>query len=218
MNWGMNMDSTQGESDPKYLGEGLSRLSGLTDGVFAIALTLMALEIRVPEGAGTKSEAGLFEALEGLLPQLLVYALSFLTLAIFWFGQQTQHRLMNGADRRLATLHLCFLALIGLLPFSTGLLADHIGLRLPIAIYWLHLFLLGTLLFLSWRYAEKHRMIEQGIDQKAVYRRIIRAQILWGLGAALCLVSIGVSICFLMLVQILYAADVRATWIRKVMG
>ncbi|MER8460835.1 TMEM175 family protein [Mesorhizobium sp. M0027] len=88
--------------------EGRGRVVGITDGVFAIALTLIVLEIRVPAHETVHSENELIAAVAALAPRFLTYALSFLTLTIFWFGQQAQHGLIAKSDRRLATLNLCF--------------------------------------------------------------------------------------------------------------
>lgn len=92
--------------------EGRGRVVGITDGVFAIALTLIVLEIRVPAHETVHSESELIAAITALAPRFLTYALSFLTLTIFWFGQQAQHGLIAKSDRRLATLNLCFLGFI----------------------------------------------------------------------------------------------------------
>jgi uncharacterized membrane protein len=81
--------------------EGRGRVVGITDGVFAIALTLIVLEIRVPPHEAIHSEGELLTAIAALAPRFLTYALSFLTLTIFWFGQQAQHGLIAKSDRRL---------------------------------------------------------------------------------------------------------------------
>ncbi|MDG4879132.1 TMEM175 family protein [Mesorhizobium sp. WSM4935] len=74
--------------------EGRGRIVGITDGVFAIALTFIVLEIRVPSHEAVHSEGELLAAILALAPRFLTYALSFLTLTIFWFGQQAQHGLI----------------------------------------------------------------------------------------------------------------------------
>lgn len=197
------------------------RVIGLTDGVFAIALTLIVLEIHVPAHESIHSESGLLAAILALAPRFLTYAISFLTLVIFWFGQQAQHDLLAKSDRRLATLHLCFLAFIALLPFSTDLLADFLRFRTAVLFYWLNLLMLGVVLFTSWRYAERHGMLAEGVGKettKAVYIRIVKAQILWAIGAALSFASPIASIGFIFLVQLVYAIAPRAAGWRRVLG
>ena len=71
-------------------GRRLDRIAALSDGVFAIAMTLIVLEIRVPDPGPIVTEQDLWNALLTLGPRLVTYFLSFLTLGIFWNGQQTQ--------------------------------------------------------------------------------------------------------------------------------
>ncbi|TGQ70887.1 DUF1211 domain-containing protein [Mesorhizobium sp. M00.F.Ca.ET.186.01.1.1] len=201
--------------------EGRGRVVGITDGVFAIALTLIVLEIRVPAHEGIHSEYDLLAAIAALAPRFLTYALSFLTLTIFWFGQQAQHGLIAKSDRRLATLNLCFLAFIALLPFSTDFLADFLEFRTAVLVYWLNLLMLGITLFASWRYAETNGFLAEGVDDETrhtVYLRIVKAQILWAVGAALCLLNPLLSVAFILVVQLVYAATPSATWVRRMIG
>ncbi|MBZ9917876.1 MULTISPECIES: TMEM175 family protein [unclassified Mesorhizobium] len=200
---------------------GLHRVVGLTDGVFAIALTLIVLEIRVPTHEAIHSEGDLLDAVLALAPRFLTYALSFLTLTIFWFGQQAQHGLITRSDRRLATLNLCFLAFIALLPFSTDLLADFLEFRTAVAVYWLNLLMLGVTLIASWRYAEKNGLLADDVDvetKRTVYLRIVKAQLLWAVGALLCLVTPLLSVGFILMVQLIYAATPSAKWLRRMIG
>ncbi|WP_027061810.1 TMEM175 family protein [Mesorhizobium loti] len=201
--------------------EGRGRIVGITDGVFAIALTLIVLEIRVPAHEVIHSEHDLLAAIAALAPRFLTYALSFLTLTIFWFGQQAQHGLIAKSDRRLATLNLCFLAFIALLPFSTDLLADFLEFRTAVLVYWLNLLMLGVTLLASWRYADKNGFVAEDVDaetRRTVYLRIVKAQILWAVGAALCLINPLLSIGFILVVQLIYAAALRGSLLRHVIG
>ncbi|TPI36760.1 DUF1211 domain-containing protein [Mesorhizobium sp. B3-1-6] len=201
--------------------ESRGRIVGITDGVFAIALTLIVLEIRVPSHEAVHSEGELLSAILALAPRFLTYALSFLTLTIFWFGQQAQHGLIAKSDRRLATLNLCFLAFIALLPFSTDLLADFLEFRLAVLVYWLNLLMLGLTLLASWRYAEKNGFLAEGVDAqttRTVYLRIVKAQILWAIGAALCLISPLLSVGFILVVQLVYATAPRSSLLRHIVG
>ncbi|TPI36485.1 DUF1211 domain-containing protein [Mesorhizobium sp. B3-1-9] len=201
--------------------ESRGRIVGITDGVFAIALTLIVLEIRVPSHEAVHSEGELLSAILALAPRFLTYALSFLTLTIFWFGQQAQHGLIAKSDRRLATLNLCFLAFIALLPFSTDLLADFLEFRLAVLVYWLNLLMLGLTLLASWRYAEKNGFLAEGVDAqttRTVYLRIVKAQILWAISAALCLISPLLSVGFILVVQLVYATAPRSSLLRHIVG
>jgi Endosomal/lysosomal potassium channel TMEM175 len=114
----------QGNADTYNNIEGTSveRLAALSDGVFAVALTLLVLDIRAPAADAIHSEADLSHALQALLPRLLVYVMSILTLGIFWIGPQTQLNHLARARRGLSWIHIFFLFAVSVTPFSTQLL------------------------------------------------------------------------------------------------
>ncbi|MER9626113.1 hypothetical protein [Mesorhizobium sp. M0296] len=75
-----------------------------------------------------------------------------------------------------------------MLPFSTDLLADFLEFRTAVLVYWFNLLMLGLTLLASWRYADKNGFLAEGVDAettRTVYLRIVKAQILWAVGAAL---------------------------------
>ena len=82
-------------------GRSLDRLAALSDGIFAVAMTLLVLDLRVPAREAHGSETALWHALTGLGPQFLTYFMSFLTLGIFWLGQQAQLSQFERGDRAL---------------------------------------------------------------------------------------------------------------------
>src|SRR3989454_11557428 len=140
-------------------GRRLERIAALSDGVFAIAMTLIVLEIHVPDPGPIQSDQDLWNALLTLGPRLVTYFLSFLKLGIFWNGQQTQLNNFASTDRDLTWLQLTFLATIALMPFSTSLLAEFITFRLAVLAYWANIFLLGVLLYVAWSYAIRNDLV-----------------------------------------------------------
>jgi uncharacterized membrane protein len=98
------------------------RLETFADGVFAIAATLLVLEIGVPDLASGQS---LGSALLDLWPSYLAYATSFLTIAIMWANHHTVFRQIREADLPFLYLNLALLLLIAFVPFPTTLLADY---------------------------------------------------------------------------------------------
>lgn len=192
--------------------QNLDRLSALSDGVFAFAMTLLVLDLRLPAAAAVHSEHGLRLALSGLAPSLLMYLMSFLTLGIFWNGQQTQLNYIERGDRDLAWIHLAFLFTITLMPFSTRLLAEFIHFRIALLLYWLNLLAPGLLLYASWKYVSRHEMIRQDTPleiRAAICRRVAIAQTLYAVGAALCAIATLWSVAFIFAVQLSYAIAPR---------
>jgi len=196
------------QSYNRVAGGALERLAALSDGVFVFAMTLLVLDIHVPPLQTVHSEAELRRALLALLARFLMYAMSFLTLGIFWVGQQTQLNQLERADRDLAWLHIGFLAAVALMPFSTTLLAEFIRYRTALLAYWCNVLVLGILLYCAWRYsvrAHLTRVDTAAATILAIERRIGNAQSLYALGAGLCVINTYCSIAFMFLVPLNYA-------------
>jgi uncharacterized membrane protein len=191
----------------RLAGQNLDRLAALSDGVFAVAMTLLVLDLRAPAAEAIHSEHDLLLALTALAPRLVTYLMSFLTLGIFWIGQQAQLDRLVRSDRALTWVHLVFLCAVTLVPFSTALLAEHLTYRVALLVYWANILALGLLLYLTWGRAVKAALLKDDVAPDvvaAICRRILIAQSLYALGAALCVVNTYWSIAFIALVQINY--------------
>jgi uncharacterized membrane protein len=191
----------------RIAGQSLERLAALSDGVFAVAMTLLVLDIHAPAAHAIHTETDMWLALRDLAPRLLIYLMSFLTLGIFWIGQQTQFNHISQSDRHLTWIHIAFLAFVSVMPFSTSLLAEFILFRLALLLYWTNIFVLGLILYLSWRYAAHAGLVDNASDEIrcAIERRILIAQSLYAVGAILCVANTYWSIGFIVLVQLNYA-------------
>jgi uncharacterized membrane protein len=138
-----------------------------------------------------------------------------MTNGIFWVGQQTQLNHFARSDRNLAWIHIFFLCLITLTPFTTSLLAEYIHYRVALLVYWFNIVLLGAALYWSWRYATRHQLIADDVPENihpAVISRIVVAQSLYAAGAALCFLGTYYSIAAIVLIQINYAIAPRFCW------
>ncbi len=187
----------------RFAGSSLGRLAALSDGVFAVAMTLLVLDLKVPHAG---SEHALRHALRHeIAPHLLPYAMSFLTLGIFWVGQQTQLESFTRSTRALTWIHLSFLLAVTVMPFSTALLAEDTTYQLSMAVYWLNLFALGFVLFVSLRYADRAGLMseETTADMRAALkRRIVVYQCLYALAALTCLANTYLAIGLLIALQL----------------
>jgi uncharacterized membrane protein len=193
-------------------GRSIERLAALSDGIFAVAMTLLVLDIHLPAAEGIHSEGDLLRALAALGPQWIAYLMSFLTLGIFWAGQQTQLNHIGEGSRDLSWIHLAFLFTITAMPFTTRLLAEFITYRSALVLYWLNILAPGALLFSSWSYALRHSLVKDDTPAEirgAICRRVVIAQSLYAFGAALCVINTYVSIAAIVLVQLNYAIAPR---------
>jgi uncharacterized membrane protein len=192
-------------------GTSLDRLGGISDGIFSVGMTLLVLGLAVPSANLVKTESDLLRAFQDLLPSLVTYFMSFLTLGIFWVGQQTQMGQLARSNRNYTWLQLAFLLAVTLMPFSTQLLAHFIGLRLALLEYWFNLLMLGLLLLLSLEYGLHAKLFREDDPSIAgsLRRRILIAQSLYAAAAALCLFSTYLSIALIVLIQLNYALAPR---------
>lgn len=140
--------------------------------------------------------------------------MSFMTLGIFWVGQQTQLNHLTRSNRSLAWIHLVFLFAVTIVPFSTELLAEFPTDHVALLTYWLNLLLLGVTLYFSWVCAEETGVVKEDLTgnvARAIKRRIVIGQWLYAMGALLSVVSTYASIAFIVCVQRNYAVAPRFT-------
>jgi uncharacterized membrane protein len=193
-------------------GRSVERLAALSDGIFAVAMTLLVLDLHAPVVEAIHSEHELWRALIAISPRLIMYLMSCMTLGIFWIGQQTQLNHLSRSDRSLSWMHLGFLFLVALTPFSTALLAEFIRFRLALVIYWLNILLLGAALYVSWICAIQQGLLKEDMPPEissAIKGRILVAQGLYAFGAMLCVINTYWSIAFIVIVQLNYVIAPR---------
>jgi uncharacterized membrane protein len=201
-----------GTSYNKIAGQSLERLAALSDGVFAVAMTLLVLDLRVPAVAAVHSERDLWQAFLALAPRLIPYVMTFMTLGIFWVGHQTILSRFQRGDRHLTWILIAFLLAITLTPFSTTLLAQFLTYRVALLVYWFNILIIGSTLYASMKYAERAGLLTETTTPEiraAVERRILIAQALYAFGALLCVINTYWSIAFIGLVQLNYALAPR---------
>jgi uncharacterized membrane protein len=199
----------------RVAGQNVDRIAALSDGIFAVAMTLLVLDLRVPAAEAIHSEHDLRRALIILLPRLVIFLMSIMINGIFWVGQQTQLNYIARSDRNLAWIHIAFLCAIMLTPFTTSLLAEFIHYRTALLVYWSNIFILGLMLYWSWSYATRAHLLADDLPPEihpAIIRRIVIAQSLYAVGAALCFINTYYAIAAIVLIQINYAIAPRFCW------
>jgi uncharacterized membrane protein len=195
------------------------RLAGISDGIFAVGMTLLVLGLGVPVLTGVATDERLRDALSSLAPSFLVYPMSFMTLGIFWLGQGTQLHQLARSNRNYVWIHLVFLFAVTLVPFSTLLLARYWWLKVALIEYWLNIVLLGATLFVGLLYGLRaHLFREEGRSEMAFLMRgrILIAQSLYAVATALCLIfPTWVSITLILLIQVNYVLAPRIPFLHR---
>ena len=146
----------------------LSRMEAFSDGVFAIAITLLVLELSVPEG----SEGQLLSAVLSLWPSYLAYLVSFATIGATWLGHNSITHYMHGANTAFLRLNLALLLVVSFLPFPTKLLAEFLESRqdekVAATIYGVTLLAVTSLLSVMWGQAVRHRLVHPATGDEEI--------------------------------------------------
>jgi uncharacterized membrane protein len=138
---------------------GLERIVFFSDAVFAIAITLLALDVHLPAEAPGNGP-GLTDAVLALVPNLVAYALSFGVIGLYWLAHWRRFDYIHRADERLAAINLLLLGCIALIPFPTSLIAEHGDQPAPIIVYALVISAAGVVGPASWLYAQSHGLTD----------------------------------------------------------
>jgi uncharacterized membrane protein len=151
----------------------LARVEAFSDAVFAIAITLLVLDISVPNRLPLRSVP---TELENLVPQVLSYMLSFAVVGIFWLSHHRIFGYLNRQDTPLLLLNLVFLLLVALLPFPTKLI-DNYGTSLSVTLLYPGLLALTAIaLYTMWWYATGgRRLVDPRLDDRTVSVVAIRS-------------------------------------------
>ena len=147
-----------------------ARIEALTDGVFAIAMTLLVLNFDIPSRKGALD---LHQMLGDLWPDFLHYVESFLILAIFWVKNHQQFHFVRKSDHSLLWLSLTGLLFVCLIPFTTSLVSDYGDIPIAAIVFEANLLAAGLAYYFVWYYATKgRRLVDSSIDDRiiAIYK------------------------------------------------
>ena len=191
------------------------RIEAFSDGLFAIAITLLVLDIHVPRGLHGESEV--LAALLEQWPVYLAFVTSFAFIGIMWVNHHRLFTHIQRTDNTLLLLNLCLLLGVTLLPFPTALVSEYLGKpgQLTAALVYNGLFLLIAVVFnLLWRYAAAgNRLLDPQANQAAVQaisRQYVFGPVLYLVALALTFVSVPVSLAVGLLLALFFALPGRA--------
>jgi uncharacterized membrane protein len=167
----------------------VARMEAFSDGVFAIAITLLVLELTIPPG----SEEHLLEAVLSQWPSYLAYVVSFATIGAVWLGHNSITHYLHSASTTFLRLNLALLLVVSFLPFPTKLLAENLGNRagerVAATIYGVTL--LGAMLLLSllWLIAVRGELVHPDTDDEEI--KLLTARLRPSLALYIVLIIVG---------------------------
>jgi uncharacterized membrane protein len=163
-----------------------SRLEAFSDGVIAIVITLLVLEIRLPE----VGYADLGAALYSIMPKIMAYVVSFALIGLYWVFHHYSLNLIDKVDGVVLWINILFLLFISFLPFPTIIMGRYPFQPLSVIMYSSNLLLINATGFLSVQYLKKHRHLASAIFTEAVYKSQMN---LYAVTSILYVLSIGLA-------------------------
>jgi len=162
-----------------------ARLEMLSDGVIAIAITLLILEIRMPHLEDGRSAAEALRAILGLWPRFAGYFMSFFFIAVFWVNHHRFFRRLRGVDDGLTWWNIALLLCLSFIPLPTAIVGEYPMNPVPILFFACVFMLAGLVFNAMWRHARSRRLYQDWVATASI-EHVIR----WGLlGPALYLIA-----------------------------
>jgi len=194
---------------------GKNRIEALSDGIFAIVMTLLILEFRVPSLPPNTPNVDVAPALAALWPKFVSYVVTFVSLGFFWVAHHIMYHAIRRADRTLLWLNIFFFMFVSLLPFSTSVLNAFSQAFIAPLFFGANLAIIGWLLFFQWRYANSQPdMLASFVSaeyRKSVRFRMLIVPVATTLTALICFWSVGISLAIYLLLLPLYMLP-GASW------
>ncbi|HLL98956.1 MAG TPA: TMEM175 family protein [Rubrobacteraceae bacterium] len=191
---------------------GTGRIEAFSDGVFAIAITLLIIEIGVPHLEDEPPGTTLPQALVGLWPSYLGYLISFLQIGVIWANHHNRFRFIERSDHGLLFLNILFLMCVAFIPFPTALLAEYLERSASEretagVIYAGTLAVTAVFFTLLWLYAAANRLVDRNLDPslvRAMTRRYLLGTVAYLLVFVLAYVNVAASLILLVILALLF--------------
>jgi len=167
-------DSISQKKKTSGLASGLEphRLAALIDGIFAIAMTILVLNIVVPPlKNGPPTEGEFLNLLYSLRHHLINYGASFILLGVFWLVHHQQMHFIKRTDSWHMWANLIGLVLVCLVPFSSSLMGEYHHLISAAVVFEINMFLIGIAFYFQWSYATNgHRLVDGDLDRSVIVK------------------------------------------------
>ncbi|HMS66102.1 MAG TPA: TMEM175 family protein [Ignavibacteria bacterium] len=196
------MDKTIKEFTP-----GTSRIEAFSDGVFAIVVTLLVLELRVPHLPENFTSQDVITELIHLTPKFVSFAMSFLVVAIFWVNHHQLFHSLDKTDRATLWYNNLLLFWLSFVPFPTAFIGEHPSSMIPVMLYGFAMFAAGFSFMLMLRHAIKanlfsplhsKELIEQGVKKGRI------GPVIYLISIVTALISVYISLAIFILVPVFY--------------
>jgi uncharacterized membrane protein len=194
------------------------RLEALEDGVFAIAMTLLVLNLKVPE----RLDGSLLASLAALWPNALAYVGSFLVLGVFWFGHRAAMNYITRTDYAYHWLNIVMLMFVAVIPFTASLIAKYYAERTAVVVFGLNLIAIGMAMYAQWVYAVRgRRLVDPGLSAYVIRFAKIRmlfAPTAYAIAVGLSFIDTRISMVIFTVAPVLYILPFFQPLWRRIAG
>lgn len=185
-----------------------SRLETLTDGIFAIAMTLLVFGLSIPNDQPGKLQSNLLS----LLPSVLSVIVSFIILGVVWVATHTEFQYIRRADHVLIWLNLFFLLFVALVPFSAGVLGHYTDQPIAKILYGSNLLVCLLFHYGMWRHATRERhLVDADLDPRFI---TMGTQLAW---FAIISYAVAIALSFVPVVSLILYALIPVPYIHGVL-
>lgn len=143
------------------------RLIAISDGVYAILMTLLVLNLDISKISETAKTSGINKALLDLIPEFWGFALAFVLIAIFWITHYKQYNHLQNTNEQLIWINILALLFTTLIPFSTSLMTEY-DLTTSYIFFQINILIIGLINLYQWHYIVKSKLLKENIKQKTI--------------------------------------------------
>ena len=181
-----------------FLPGATKRMEALSDGIFAIACTLLVLEIKIPHFPSGLTHAEQWHELKKVLPSFIGFVFSFLNILIFWVNHDAINKVIVRFDTKTTYLNIIFLLFISLIPFTTGFLSENSESLIAVTCYGLVLFCCSLVaVIMYYHLAFRSKLFLPAVtlaSRKKIWRQVISGPVLFALAIAAGLITVYIPI------------------------
>ncbi len=169
-----NNSINEKENDRDSLTLSLHRTEALFDGILAIAMTLLVLDIKIPNPEGILTSADFLQTLGEMHLTFIKYFTSFFILASIWIANNKEMHYLEKTDNTHMWLNLYCMFFIVLIPFTTSVQDDFSSIPLAIVLFHLNIFFVELFILIRWLYIKRHKaLIKVDVTKEALLKRQI---------------------------------------------
>lgn len=182
-------------------------MEAFSDGVFAIVVTLLVLELRVPVLPDNFSTQDVLKELLRLFPKFFSFAMSFVIVAIFWVNHHQFFHSLEKTDRAMLWYNNLLLFWLSFVPFPTAFIGEHPVSMIPVMLYGAVLFFAGVSFNLMLRYAVKAKLFHKSVSDEVLNQSVKRGVIgpvVYFVSIISAFISVYVSLAIFLLVPVIY--------------